>query len=99
MNYLTHGNASTNYRSSSAHDRPAAWLRTAGKMGLLLLIASLATAARAQQMQQSGNPEGTESRSGMDCFDPLLATRPECLAQSEEETNPLLTPQSRSSRP
>ena len=35
----------------------------------------------------------------MDCFDPLLAAMPECIAQSEEETNPLLTSQSRSSQP
>jgi protein involved in polysaccharide export with SLBB domain len=69
-------------------------------MGLLLLIASLATAARAQQAsQQSGHPEGAQSQSGMDCFDPLLAATPECLAQSQEETNPLLTSQSRSSQP
>jgi protein involved in polysaccharide export with SLBB domain len=71
-------------------------------MGLLLLIASLAPAARAQQTpQQNGNPEGTESQSqnGMDCFGPLLAATPECIAQSEEETNPLLTPQSRNSQP
>ena len=66
------------------------------------MIASLAPAARAQQTsQQSGNPEGTlsQSQSGTDCFDPLLAATPECLAQSQEETNPLLTPQSRSSQP
>ncbi|MGO9776130.1 MAG: SLBB domain-containing protein [Terracidiphilus sp.] len=69
-------------------------------MGLLLIVASLALAAHAQQTpQQSGNPEGTESQNGMDCFDPLLAATPECIAQSQEETNPLLTPQSRNTQP
>jgi protein involved in polysaccharide export with SLBB domain len=68
-------------------------------MGLLLLIVFFATAARAQQTQQSSNPEGTESHSGMDCFDPLLATTPECVAQSQEETYPQLIPQSRNSQP
>jgi len=99
MNYLTHGNGGRSYRSSSAHDRREAWFRTAGKMGLLLLIVFFATAARAQQTQQSSNPEGTESHSGMDCFDPLLATTPECVAQSQEETYPQLIPQSRNSQP
>ncbi len=100
MKALTHGNGSRSYRSSSIYDLSAAWFRTVLKMGLLLIVASLALAAHAQQTpQQSGNPEGTESQNGMDCFDPLLAATPECIAQSQEETNPLLTPQSRNTQP
>jgi protein involved in polysaccharide export with SLBB domain len=69
-------------------------------MVLLLVIAFLATTLLAQQTpHQSGNPEGTESQSGTDCFDPLQAATPGCIAQSQEETNPLLTPQLRSSQP
>jgi protein involved in polysaccharide export with SLBB domain len=57
------------------------------------------TALHAQQPSPGGNPAGTQGQSGVDCSDPLLASTPQCYGQNQEETAPLLTPQTRSLQP
>ena len=68
----------------------------AKQFGFLLLLSSLATTAWAHQQPQSMSPEGAQSSSTPDCTDPAMANSPQCSSQTQSQTNPLMTPQSRS---
>jgi len=85
--------------SVSVRDIPTLRGRKIRQMGLLILMSSLATALWAQLPTQSGDSEGVQSPSALDCSDPLLASTSECSGQAQQETTPLLTPQTRSTLP
>jgi len=80
----------------SAHDRPASWVRKGRKIGLLILIISLASALYAQLSSQGGTSAAAQSLSAPDCSDPLLASTEECSGQTQQETISLPTRQTRS---
>jgi protein involved in polysaccharide export with SLBB domain len=85
--------------ASSARQRLAALVCMVRQIGFLILISSLTTALCAQQPSQGGNSGGSQSPSTWDCSDPLLASTPDCLGQSQEGASQLLTPQTRSLPP
>ncbi len=65
----------------------------------IALIALFTAALYAQLPSQGTNSGGMPGQSASDCSDPLLAGSLQCSGQNQEDTNPMLTPQSRTAMP
>jgi len=86
-------------RRGSSNDRSTSQAGKISQIGLLILMSWLTTPLYAQLPSQSGNSPVVQSPSASDCSDPLLATTQECSGQTQQETAPLLPPQTRSLQP
>jgi len=91
--------SSGGYRHGSSIDRPSWRAGKISQIGLVALLSWLTTVLYAQPPSQSGTSAGVQSPSASDCSDPLLATTQECSGQTQQETAPLLPPQTRSLQP
>ena len=69
------------------------------RLGLLVLILSIATILHAQMPSQGGNSGGAQSPGTWACSDPLLAGTPECAGQTQQGSSLLLNPQTPSHLP
>ena len=74
--------------AGSAKGRPTSPARGRRKVALSLLIVLLTVAAHAQDSSQSSDLPGSQIPGNQDCSDPLLASTPECSAQSQQGQNP-----------
>ncbi len=85
--------------TSPSCDRLIELSRTAGRFATLLLTLSLPVALDAQLSSPSGDMNGTQSGSSVDCADPLLAGSSRCSNQAEGDSIPSLASQTRTTLP